>query len=126
MELKGLVKDLLGETVISQTKIGYRTVLKTNEGVFTNYEEFVELLDKEYYLRQIGKKIEEYEVFEFYVKEDSMYGYLLTKNDSPLIFSTYIGDDRGAIYFNNTFIVSGHDGTFLFNVNNPFEMIYHS
>lgn len=49
------------------------------------------------------------------------FAYVLFKDNKPFIFCTIPGDDRGATTFNNTFIVSGHDGSYLFNTFNPFE-----
>ena len=51
----------------------------------------------------------------------NLMGYLLMKDNKPHIFSGINGDERGATVFNDTFIVTGHDGNYLYNVSNPFD-----
>lgn len=48
------------------------------------------------------------------------FGCLLTKNDEPYILSPIPGDYRGCyITNNNIFMVAGHDGVSMFNLDDP-------
>ncbi len=46
-------------------------------------------------------------------------GYVLLKDDVIHIYSNTPGDDRGATVWNNIFIVSGHDGSILYDIDDP-------
>lgn len=48
-------------------------------------------------------------------------GFLVYKEDKPIIFTNFPGDERGFLFFNNTFIITGHDGNYLYNLDNHHE-----
>lgn len=50
---------------------------------------------------------------------NSTMGYVLLKDDVIHIYSNTPGDDRGATVWNNIFIVSGHDGSILYDIDDP-------
>ena len=56
------------------------------------------------------------------------YCHIERNEDSPIgydikILSYYPGDERGCLVFNNTFICSGHDGSYLWDINNPTQFV---
>jgi hypothetical protein len=47
------------------------------------------------------------------------FGYLLTKDDVPIILSLIPGDNYGANIFKGVFTVTGHDGSYKYDIDNP-------
>jgi len=139
-ESEGVVtlRDLIGET-----KETFRSIIETTKGCFTNvdlddtYGNEQPMLDKEVKLGYINKS-------DAGITSDIMvkgvddkywssvgYCYMVESTESPLgydikIISYWPGDERGCVIFNNTFISSGHDGSYLWNVNDPREFASHT
>jgi hypothetical protein len=118
------ILDLIGNPI--ESKDTYKTV--TDLGVYTNLGKG----DIDYISNDLVKvsSINKFEIYKIYLKSKgeryaSEYGYLLLKDGKPHILSGINGDDRGATIFSGSgfdiFIVSGHDGSYLFNINNPLE-----
>lgn len=114
------LKEFLGEFIDKQKMISL-----TSNGIYTDFSEG----DIDRWGDDIIKLEGEYTPKDIYVirtkgEKDKYFfeiGYILFKDDKPFIFSGIPGDYMGAIVFNNTFIASGHDGSLLFNISNPFE-----
>lgn len=141
------LRDLIGEPVNS-TRVGYRTITETSKGCFTNSVEFdgyrgENYLDKEAKIDWVTKIGNEF-TGQVMVKVESRgrtywsslgYAYLIPDESLPLefavnnkkfkvkILSGYPGDERGCTIFNGTFICSGHDGNYLWNIDNPNEFL---
>jgi hypothetical protein len=139
------VREFLGDEIENSSNTSryisrYQIMTESNvssNGIFTNIRnEYLErMLDNrvKFKIKQDGI----YEVFISYpimyrewVNKTMQWGYVYVKNNKPLIFSTIPGsvvrwDNYGAVVFNNTFIVSGHDGSCLYNINKPIEMFAH-
>jgi hypothetical protein len=100
-------------------------VVETTKGVFLNGD-FDDIKDSVIELSYLCDSDVDMEVYELLLKEPGEeypgeYGYLLVKNNKPLIISRYQGDPCGGNIFNNTFLSAGHDGVYLFNIDNPME-----
>lgn len=113
-ENKPTIKSVFGDIV--ETKNG---VNKTSTGVYIDYDftnhyspESECILDTTY--NQVFAK-------EPGARYTNLVGYLCLKDGKPHIVASVNGDERGCVVFNNTFAASGHDGTTLFNIDNPFE-----
>lgn len=113
------LRDLIGD--IKETKDErYRTITETTKGCFTDVELFddnINLLDSEVtmYMYRGDNNVGEITLRH----PDEEYGtmlYAYFENGIPKIISSYPGDERGCTLFNGTFIASGHDGNYLWNV----------
>jgi hypothetical protein len=121
--------DLIGEV---QKK--NKNISETDKGVYTIYSDYdLKRITEEIEIKNnIGPNKNVYEVFKItknHPTHGELYhpiGYLLMKDDKPHILSYCPGDDYGAVVFNNSFIVSGHDGSYLFNIDNPLDFLRHT
>ena len=113
------LRDLIGD--IKETKgEHYRTITETTKGCFTNIELFdeykkLDLLDAEVVMYMYNDNTGEVRI----KHPQDKYGrfcYAYFENGIPKIISSYPGDERGCTLFNGTFIASGHDGNYLWNV----------
>lgn len=72
-----------------------------------------------------GSKPEGFEVKYVSIKKEKYtstgVAILIYKDGEPIIMTSHNGDERGYKFFNDTFIISGHDGSYLFNLNNHHE-----
>ena len=104
-------------------------MIQTTEGAYVygwGKEEYDEY--KLYYvsLRKTTTK-DNFDVYEIFTKSklDDKYahefGYLLVKDGKPLLLTGIPGDNYGATIFKGVFKVSGHDGSYLFDIDNPLE-----
>lgn len=113
------LRDLIGDIKNTEHKDGY-LITETNNGCFTN------LNFKDDYINWLDAEVNVY---------DNCYGQQSTgllilndlegnsielnyyKNNKKFeILSIYPGDPRGAYLFGDTFISSGHDGNYLWNI----------
>jgi len=63
-------------------------------------------------------------IYQTYIKavDDRLpceFGYLLTKDGVPIILSLIPGDNYGANIFKGVFTVTGHDGSYKYDIDNP-------
>jgi hypothetical protein len=49
----------------------------------------------------------------------SLLAHVYLEDNKPKILTGYPGDNRGCLTFNKVFISSGHDGNYIFNIDNP-------
>lgn len=102
----------------------------TDKGVYTNFDKrFLEdwsngatNLVPVKYLKNVPDGIEIYEIYVKHPNDKYFYeiGYLLVKDGSPLIMTQGPGDPRGCfITRKGELIVSGHDGNYIFDIDNP-------
>ena len=121
VEVKQTLRDLVGDIKETKSK-GYRKIIETTKGCFTNlelYDEYdkIDWLDAEVSFYMYGKNSNTGEI---YLKHPSSKwgkrGYVYLDNGFPKIISTYPGDERGCHLFNDVFISSGHDGNYLWNI----------
>tara|TARA_R110000772_G_scaffold5691_2_gene20341 strand:- start:3746 stop:4150 length:405 start_codon:yes stop_codon:yes gene_type:complete len=118
-DVEGSSFEIFGEIVEKKDRI-----VRTSKNVYG--DEWYLKEDRQIKIRNEGWQKGEIRVV--YTERDyggrkmlSLLGYLLMKDNKPYIFSGINGDERGATVFNNTFIVTGHDGNYLYNVNDPFD-----
>lgn len=116
--------DLLGE-VESEPK---RYMVKTTKGAYIYGWSMGGELEFMNDLVQLHKErtVDNYTIYSVYCKESGAergweFGYLLTKDDKPYILSGIPGDNYGATIFKGVYKVSGHDGSYLFNLDNPLD-----
>lgn len=117
--------DLLGNVVKEE-----KFTVTTDKDVFVNLTKGdIESHEKDCVVHIWSEKkiSDELSIFEVFLKPNSRqysheYGYLLTKNGKPHIFSTIPGDNYGATVFKGVFKVSGHDGSYMFDIDNPSNM----
>lgn len=117
-------RDLLGD-VEGEPK---RYMVKTTKGAYIHgwgtkeVEKFMNNLVQLYKERTVDN----YTIYTLYSKEPGRergweFGYLLTKDNRPYIVSGIPGDNYGATIFKGVFKVSGHDGSYLFNIDDPLD-----
>ena len=130
------LRDLIGDPLEKGDDVYNAKVIETSKGCFTNINlegyRGDSPLDKEVKLGYVSGKEGEL-VSDLMVKGEkymSQIGYchIERNEDSPIgydikILSYYPGDERGCLVFNNTFICSGHDGSYLWDINNPTEFV---
>ncbi len=118
-EKKQTLRDLIGD-VKETKKIGYRNIIETTKGCFSSiefYDEFddIDWLDSEVTINNYGDGTGEILLKHTKSKWANHY-YVYLEGDIPKIISDFPGDERGCILFGDVFIVSGHDGNYLWNV----------
>lgn len=123
-------KDLFGE-IETEEGSHYNKFSITNKGVYiygygkkeaeSNFMSDLVTLYKE-------RSYDNYTIYAVYGKKSTAdkygyeFGYLLTKGGNPYLFSGIPGDNYGATVFKGIFKVSGHDGSYLFDIDNPLDM----
>ena len=109
------LEDIIGK-VVSSNKEGYYTIYNTENGTFTNID-ISKYLDYTVNIRTYGRGQNIGEIT--LRKEGERYGkyfYAYFEDGYPKIISGFPGDERGCFEFNGTFIASGHDGNYLWNI----------
>lgn len=102
----------------------------TDKGVYTSFdgrflEDWSNGITELVHVNYIKHGFPDIEVYEIYVKnanEKYFYeiGYILVQDGNPLILTQGPGDSRGCfITRKREFIVSGHDGNYIFDIDNP-------
>lgn len=108
------LEDIIGK-VVSSNKEGYYNIYKTENGTITNVD-INRYLDYTANIRIYSSG----NVGEISLrKEGERYGtyfYAYFEDGYPKIISSFPGDERGCFIFNGTFITSGHDGNYLWNI----------
>ncbi len=116
-ETNQTLRDLIGD-VKETKKVGYYPITETTKGCFTNLE--IVDYEKKNWLDAIVEVYKYGSTTEVFLHHsESKYGrrlYAYFEGDVPKILSTYRGDERGSCLFGDTFIASGHDGNYLWNI----------
>ena len=106
--------DIVGE-VVSNEKQGYYNIFKTENGTITN-------IDIDRYLNYTAsiRMYRDNNIGEITLRKEgeryAPYFYAYFEDGYPKIISSFPGDERGCFLFNGTFITSGHDGNYLWNI----------
>jgi hypothetical protein len=140
------LRDIIGDVKGEAERVGYYGIYETTKGCFTNIElsaPWDNYMDREAKVDSVHKEKGGEFTGEVLVKSETYWmalGFCYLEVDSSLpvgiavenkqfkvkILSLCPGDERGCVVFNNTFICSGHDGSYLWNINNPKEFYSHT
>jgi hypothetical protein len=116
IDSKRTLRDVIGD-VKSTSKKGYRTIIETTKGCFSNMSDLGDHLDDEFKIYRYSDDNSPTGKAPYGdISTNGFSGYVYIENNIPKIITYGPGDERGCVLFGDVFVASGHDGNYLWNI----------